>query len=544
MDFFYSGQLRNYRLQIIRAFSNLYVQYGTGEPVRVPCRYGDPSRISENIVRGGSENKVLSAPFITVLVTGISMSASRRQDPTFVDTVQVNERNYNQETQHYGNDIGNRYSVQRYMPVPYEMSIQVDIWTSNLDTKEQLAEQIFVLYNPSVEFQTSVNPLDWSVISLIEMQDNMVWTSRSIPQGNDNPIDVMTMNFKVPIWINPPAKVRKQSIIQEIIMSITDTSGNNDDMNWSSGEFLTRIFTTPGDYGININVINGMTKLQLTSNAGNPVDTLSNATVLLSKVAPILVVGDQFSWDGTTYTVNSNDLDLTVDGFRNQLPSQLYNCHVFNQNQIQFVNSQATTMTFTEITPGVLERLGLPVSYPGGNLAWWRLLQAYGDFHSFALYGAAGSQLKIRLTSNPDPSQPDIIGNLDADPTDQNQMIWRIDTSTLPGQHIIDIDAVIDPQKTGPAAGLAPAEVGQRYLLTNNPSEDTVIWGDITQARVNDIIEYNGIAWYVAWDYTQNQGNTSWVYNRYSGKYLLWQDNAWQQFLQGLYRPGEWHMSI
>ena len=220
MDHFYSGQLRNYRMQIIRAFSNFSVKYGDGTLRRVPCRYGDPSRIAENVVRGGSENKLLSCPFITVFIRDIAMNNTRRQDPTLVDTVQVNERNYNTETQRYGNDVGNRYTVQRYMPVPYDLTVQVDIWTNNLDSKEQLAEQILVLYNPSIDIQTSVNPLDWSWLTVLEMQESITWSSRSIPQGTDNPIDVMTLNFRIPIWINPPAKVKRQSLIQEIITNI------------------------------------------------------------------------------------------------------------------------------------------------------------------------------------------------------------------------------------------------------------------------------------------------------------------------------------
>jgi len=80
MDFWYSAQLRQYRLQIIRAFSNFQVQTGQGGPnntvelIRVPCRYGDPSRVAELIVRGNSENKILSVPFITCTINSINMS--------------------------------------------------------------------------------------------------------------------------------------------------------------------------------------------------------------------------------------------------------------------------------------------------------------------------------------------------------------------------------------------------------------------------------------------------------------------------------------
>jgi hypothetical protein len=63
-----------------------------------------------------------------------------------------------------------------------------------------------------------------------------VWTSRNIPIGNENPIDVMTMRFNVPIWISSPAKVKKLGVVERIINSIYDARGDlnnaitNDDL--------------------------------------------------------------------------------------------------------------------------------------------------------------------------------------------------------------------------------------------------------------------------------------------------------------------------
>jgi len=226
MQYWFSAQLRQYRLQFVRAFSGFSVKTGRGGPndteelLKVPCRYGDPSRVAATIVRGNSENKVLTVPFVTCYISALSMSPTRRQDPYFTGSVQVNERMYDEQAGKYTNQVGNRYNVDRYMPVPYDLTMQVDIWTNNEDIKEQLLEQIMVLYNPTINIQTSTNPIDWTVLSYIEMMDNINWSSRTIPVGTDNPIDVATINFKLPIWINPPAKVQRQNIIEEIITNI------------------------------------------------------------------------------------------------------------------------------------------------------------------------------------------------------------------------------------------------------------------------------------------------------------------------------------
>lgn len=208
----------------MRAFSNFYVSFGkntdgTENLHRVPCRYGDSSRIAESIITGNSENKMPTAPFISVYVTGLGLAPERRQAPSLVSTLNVNERDYDGENQKYLGTPGNRYTIQRYMPVPFNLTFNVDIWTSNLDQKEQLIEQTQVLYNGMIDIQTSNNPLDWSAMTTME-PTNITWSSRSIPIGTDNPIDVFSVEYKVPILINPPAKVQYQKIIQEIITNI------------------------------------------------------------------------------------------------------------------------------------------------------------------------------------------------------------------------------------------------------------------------------------------------------------------------------------
>ena len=46
---------------------------------------------------------------------------------------------------------------------------------------------------------------------------------RAIPSGVDDIIDISTLTFTMPVLINPPAKVTKQTIIHTIIDNINDT---------------------------------------------------------------------------------------------------------------------------------------------------------------------------------------------------------------------------------------------------------------------------------------------------------------------------------
>ena len=101
------------------------------------------------------------------------------------------------------------------------MRLNADIWTSNTDQKLQLLEQILVLFNPSLEMQTTDNFIDWTSISVVNLE-NVTWSNRSVPVGIDSEIDICTITFSIPIYISPPTKVRKMGVITNIITSMFD----------------------------------------------------------------------------------------------------------------------------------------------------------------------------------------------------------------------------------------------------------------------------------------------------------------------------------
>ena len=240
VPYFYDKQLRRYIQQFIRIFAGFQVAMHTDSEGNVvyqtaPVRYGDVSRMAAHIVRENSENMVQTTPFISCHVTGLETAPDRRTLSSYEETIPVYEKKFNEETGAYTNEQGRAYSIKRHQPVPYNLTMQVDVWTSNTEQKLQLLEQILVLFNPTLNIHTSNNPLDWSTLSYVELIAN-TWSVRAIPSGIDDIIDISTMTFTMPILINPPAKVQKQTIIHTIIDNINDTdeagleairSGNN-----------------------------------------------------------------------------------------------------------------------------------------------------------------------------------------------------------------------------------------------------------------------------------------------------------------------------
>lgn len=219
MEFFYDGQIRRYITQLMRLMSNFPIKDGKDNIKSIPVLYGDLTRQIAGILRENSENKLPSAPRMSVYITGLEQDRSRTSDSTFVSKLNIRERAFNKETGEYDNYQGKNYTVERLMPTPYTLKANVDIWSANTDQKLQIIEQILVWFNPSFEIQTTDNFVDWTSLSVVNLE-NIVWSNRSIPVGAETEIDIATLSFSMPIYINPPAKVKRLGVITNIITSL------------------------------------------------------------------------------------------------------------------------------------------------------------------------------------------------------------------------------------------------------------------------------------------------------------------------------------
>jgi hypothetical protein len=234
--YFYDGQIRRFLLQFARIFSNFDVEYGANEAgqgpgsaadtlVRVPVRYGDASRQAQTILQNNSANDMPSTPMMSFYITDLKYDRPRIQEPYYVSNIQVRQRTYDTATDAYETTQGNAFTIERAMPVPYELTINLDIWTSNTNQKMQLLEQILTLFNPSLEIQSTDNYIDWTSLTVLYLKDSR-WSSRAIPVNTDTSIDIATLTFTLPMWITPPAKVKKLGVVERIIASVYDAQGD------------------------------------------------------------------------------------------------------------------------------------------------------------------------------------------------------------------------------------------------------------------------------------------------------------------------------
>ena len=493
LDFWYDTQLRRYWMQFGRIFEGIQYESGIGaEGVKTlrtfPVNLANRNRQVGWILRNGSENTILSTPRITFEMTEIEQNAERRQVPNHVNTVNVYERNIDPTTNLYTSDPGKTYQVERYMAIPYDMTMKVYIWTSNEHQKHQFMEQILVLFNPAIDLQTGTNPLDWTSLTYVELT-GISWTNRDLPIGIDDDIEISALTFKVPIWLTPPAKVKRQNIIEQIILNIgnmdtSDTyiSGQYGGYQFSNSDLYSRMIITPGMNQVNVDVV---------------IDPQNNRyceVTLLSPEGHELISNwrEQAAYYGI-------DIDI------NNLPNPVDNRLVYN---------------------------------------WRELLIEYGQFRPGV------SQFRLKTNSNMEDHESDIVGIFDLHPTDNNKMIWTIDPSTLPQntlqtiQGMVDLDNPSGSSQIGrwPGDGVLPEAIeGQRYLLASNLPADPR-WTNL-QASVNDIIEFTNGQWSISFDASMST-TTEVVLNQKSNKQLRWIGGVWTDAISGNYFPGYWRLFI
>jgi hypothetical protein len=249
MQHFYDGQIRRFVTQFIRVMSNFSYKDSAGTLRKIPTSYGNLTRQVAHIIRDNSENKVISAPRISCYITGLEYARDRIQNPTHVSKVHLRERDYDPATGEYLDSQGPGYTVERLMPVPFNLQMKCDVWSTNTDQKLQIMEQMLVLFNPSLEIQSTANYIDWTSLSLIELS-SVNFSTRSIPQGADTEIDIGELTFTMPIWITPPAKVKQMGVIQKIVMSVFDETGSISDGIIDATDPMATVNVTPGNFGV------------------------------------------------------------------------------------------------------------------------------------------------------------------------------------------------------------------------------------------------------------------------------------------------------
>lgn len=499
MQFFYDGQIRRYITQTIRVFSNFVVKYGDGTLVRIPVLYGDADRQAASIVRQNSENKINSTPRIAVYVSELILDRDRLSDSSYVGKMHFRERGTQIDpiTGHetYNQTQGRNFTVERLMPTPFKLKLKVDIWAANTDQKLQILEQILVLFNPSLELQTTDNYIDWTSLTVLNLND-IKWSSRQVPIGNDSPIDIASLGLDTPIWISPPAKVKHLGVITKIVTSFyqdSDTSpvgyidGLGEDLatpTTTLSTLLSTMTTTISQYGIQIY---------------NKQAILLGATESVTPAEPTLEIpvrrGSKINWRELF----------------DQYPGQ----YVAGSSRLYLIQPNGSSVVGT-IAINVLDESILTVDWDPDTLVTNTGIDSLGrlDFE-----GSANDSPGYNASTSYRPNSPGTF------------------------------DAIVNPLTFNPGAVAA----GTRYLIIEDIGNAINIDGadawkstsgvDLI-ANANDIIEWTGSQWKVIFDSVHKADVMVWQTNIYTGVQYLWNGVSWVKSFEGEYRASQWKIEL
>ena len=494
MDYFYDGQIRRYVTQFMRIFIGFKYKTGgdTPEERQVPVMYGDLTRQVASIIKDNSENKMSTVPRVACYITGLEMDTDRLSDATFVSKVNIRERRYtdtdNDGMVEYQNIQGGNYTVERLMPTPFKLTMKADIWTSNTDQKLQLLEQILVLFNPSLEIQTTDNYIDWTSLSVINLNSTN-FSSRTIPQGADTDIDICSLEFMMPIYISPPAKVKRLGVVKSIIANVFTESGDIINLeqliyNRSQGNVES---ITPNQFRV----------LLFKSNNGQPYDY--DLTIVNPNAAVVAVGLDQKDYQ------NGEPVDWA---------------------------------TILDVQGG----------YTAHSQTFFKQATGYDIVGTFAVNTIDPSILVVTLDQDTVPQNTAIAstisgiaarGTIDAiiDPLKYNPITVYGSRASIPlGLRFLMLDDV----NPSPNVGLSYNRQGDSSSTAydgpdawkNSDGNDAII-------NANSIIEWNGSKWISVWEPTTGTTPT-YIQNLKTGIKYRWDGEQWLKAFEGEYAPGYW----
>ena len=485
MQHFYDGQIRRYITQLIRLFSNFKYKDGEGKEVKIPVLYGDLSRQVASIVRDQSENKLPSAPRMALYITQLEQDRTRTSDSSFTSKVHIRERAFDEAGNEYLNTQGKNYTVERLMPTPYNLSVNLDIWSTNTDMKLQIMEQLLMLFNPSLEIQTTDNYVDWTSLTSVELT-NINFTNRSIPAGTDSEIDIAQLGFITPIYLNMPAKVKKLGVITYVVMSIFDETK------------------------VTIDLKTSMPELQAYSDSENNQPKTDLQTGLVEKDGIKIMTGNYQDYDvlvmGNIAQVVDRGKVGTIDWIK-----------VLDPHPGEYRAGLSQIMLRRKLIEGESGSISINGTITINELDRTQLLITW-------------DQDTIPTNTNlTTPSGRNNQGSVDfiIDPGKFNPT-----TAKTAGLRLLLLGAINTSKNVNEAS-------------YDGPDAWKNVDGTEFVAGENDIVEWDGTQWHVVFDASTDDGSTTkYITNLNTGVQYRWTGTEWILSWEGEYQKGTWRLAL
>ena len=519
------------------------MKFGDGRLVQVPVMYGDIDRQVANLIKQNSENKINGAPRIAVYISELEMEKDRLADPTFVGKLHIRERAI--ENGEYTSQEGTNYTVERLMPSPYKLTVKADIWASNTEQKIQILEQILMLFNPSLEIQTTDNYIDWTGLSVVYL-DNVTFSSRQIPVGVESQIDIATLTFSMPIWISPPSKVKKLGVVSSIIMGMfTDigapAEGYLEGFAIDPNEGTRPLFDSiPSPVTVEVTnyhlvVYDGQAKIFSPTERGHLNFQIRETGLNTNDSVSWYEITDKYpnaytAGESKIFLIQPSGYDVVGTIAINPLDSTILN---INWDPDTYPNNTDIPSGYRTSSHGTFDAIIDPTTKgPGSGLPSPTVGIRYLLVNDIG--GGLRETLIAENISNRIDTTIDYDRVLDIN-VFVNDLAVTFDDLNIEGKLVIrlDQDALIDDIIT--------------YILKINqdgPDAWKNIDGSDPIANTNDIIEWDGAKWIIIFDSGRNRNTIKYLTNTLTNVQYKWDGISWVKSFEGEYRKGSWRLVL
>lgn len=220
-NYYFQDQIRKYMVQFMSIFSGLQVSVGENDNnsesklIKVPVVHGSKDRVVAHILAGNTPNMPVKLPMIAAHIIGVEMAMDRMKGQGTTHTHTTFNRG-----DVFPDDLK---TVKKLMPIPYRFMVEVNILTSSLQQKYEILEQIFLLFRPELQINTSDDADDWTSLTYVRLND--IALEENYPAGSEKRILSSNLNFQFLAWLSAPYNVR-EDIIQKIKVRIQNIEGS------------------------------------------------------------------------------------------------------------------------------------------------------------------------------------------------------------------------------------------------------------------------------------------------------------------------------
>lgn len=253
VGYWYNAQIRTLILHTQRLFSNFYISNGlndNGEEDlrRVPCVFMSTDKSALNLINNNTDTVIESSPKMVLTISELRLNNNLISGSPYHEYISdFNEKKFNEDLGNYEYELGNSQEIKRLNPLPIGIVFKLYILTTMQTHKFQLFEQIRMLFSPTLELQTSENPLDWSRVTAITLT-GVNYSSKGTSNLDSSQLDAMDLTFEINTNLDAPALISYNTLVENIITEIGEGNVVEDTLSWGEGDSIRTVHTPTNNY--------------------------------------------------------------------------------------------------------------------------------------------------------------------------------------------------------------------------------------------------------------------------------------------------------